>query len=95
MSITIQETEKIAHLAKLEINEDEKKMFSKQLTDILSYIEKLNELNTDGIQPTAHALPISNIFREDINENSLEREKAMSIAPDKENGCFKVPKVIE
>ncbi|MBI4650294.1 Asp-tRNA(Asn)/Glu-tRNA(Gln) amidotransferase subunit GatC [Candidatus Desantisbacteria bacterium] len=95
MSITINETEKIARLARLEINEDEKEIFTKQLTDILKYIEKLNNLNTDNITPTAHILPITNVYREDNPESSLPQEKVLVLAPEKEKGCFKVPKVIE
>lgn len=95
MSITINETEKIARLARLEINEYEKEIFTKQLADILKYIEKLNNLNTDNVPPTAHILPITNIFREDNPEKSLPQEKVLALAPEKEKGCFKVPKVIE
>ncbi len=97
MSISIIETEKIARLARLEIDNEEKKNISLQLTDILKYIEKLNELNTDNVQPTSHILPIANVFREDVPEKSLQRETVLALAPDKDNekGCFKVPKVIE
>ncbi|MBI5207603.1 MAG: Asp-tRNA(Asn)/Glu-tRNA(Gln) amidotransferase subunit GatC [Candidatus Firestonebacteria bacterium] len=95
MSISIEETEKIAKLAMLEVTNEEKEKFRGELNDILKYIEKLNQLDTRDILPTAQILNLNNVFREDINEKSLPVEKVMSIAPEHEKGCFKVPKIIE
>ena len=97
MSITIKETEKIAMLSRLDVNEEDKKILSEQLSDILKYIEKLNEANTDNVEPLAYIQPLSNVFREDILTESLSQETALSLSKnaDLEKGCFYVPKVIE
>jgi aspartyl-tRNA(Asn)/glutamyl-tRNA(Gln) amidotransferase subunit C len=62
---------------------------------IISYVDKLNELDTSGIHPTAHVMPINNVFREDEACCSYDREKVLANAPSQEDGCFKVPKVVE
>ncbi|WP_027339382.1 Asp-tRNA(Asn)/Glu-tRNA(Gln) amidotransferase subunit GatC [Halonatronum saccharophilum] len=95
MKIDKETVEKVAHLARLEVNEEEKDTFAHQLSDILDHAEKLNELDTDDVEPTAHVLPIKNVFREDKVEDSLDRELALSNAPDKDKGMFKVPKIVE
>jgi aspartyl-tRNA(Asn)/glutamyl-tRNA(Gln) amidotransferase subunit C len=68
---------------------------NEQLNSILDYIDVLNKVNTDGVQPTAHVLPMKNVMREDVVQPSLPRELALSNAPEKEDGYFKVPKVVE
>ncbi len=95
MKITKEEVGRVAALARLSLQGEEKDLYAKQLDQILSYIEKLNELNTDGVEPTSHSMPIKNPMREDIVKESLSQEAALSNAPDKEQGCFKVPKIIE
>lgn len=94
MKITKEEVGRVATLARLSLQEEEKELYAKQLDQILSYIEKLNEVNTDGVEPTSHSMPIKNPMREDIVKESLSQEDALSNAPDKEKGCFKVPKII-
>ncbi len=94
MKITKEEVGRMAALARLSLQEEEKDLYAKQLDQILSYIEKLNELNTDGVEPTSHSMPIKNSMREDIVKESLSQEAALSNAPEKEQGCFKVPKII-
>ena len=87
--------EHIAHLARLSLSEKEKEVFAGQLESILSYMDKLNELDTVGIEPTSHVLDISNVAREDALKPSLGREDALSNAPDKTEKFYRVPKIIE
>jgi aspartyl-tRNA(Asn)/glutamyl-tRNA(Gln) amidotransferase subunit C len=86
---------RVAQLARLELSDQEIIQFSMQLSAIVNYIEKLNELNTDEVEPLAHCLPICNVFRSDEVLPSLTQERALANAPDAENGYFKVPKVLE
>ena len=87
--------EKVAMLSRLELSNSEKEQMTEQLNDILEYADELNELETEDIEPTAHALPIKNVFREDKVGESLAREDALKNAPQKEAGSFKVPQIIE
>jgi len=93
--ITKKEVESVARLARLRLTEEEKEKYTKQLADILKYINKLNELNTEKVEPTSHVLPLSNVFREDRVRPSLEQEEILANAPEAEAGHFKVKKVIE
>lgn len=95
MNISKQEVEHVAQLARLEITEAEKEAFSKQLSSILTYVEKLKALNTEGVEPTATVLEQTNVFREDKSRPSLPVEKAMANAPESEAGYFLVPKILE
>lgn len=95
MKITRSDVEHVATLARLELAEDEKDRFTGQLDAILAYVEKLNELNTDGIIPTSHAVPVENAFREDEVRPSIGVENALANAPDRVEGFFRVPRVIE
>ena len=94
MQISKQEVERAAKLARLEITEAETEAFSKQLSSILTYIETLKTLKTDGVEPTATVLEQVNVFREDKSRPSLPVEKAMANAPESEAGHFAVPKII-
>jgi aspartyl-tRNA(Asn)/glutamyl-tRNA(Gln) amidotransferase subunit C len=87
--------EKVARLARLELSKDEMETFGHQLEQILTYMEQLNRLDTTGIEPTSHAIPLSNIFRLDGVRSSFSQEEVLGIAPDNEDGHFKVPKIIE
>ncbi len=95
MKITKQEVEHVAKLARLELSDQEKGKLTDQLSNILSYVEKLSELDTRGVEPTSHVLDINNVMREDIPASSLPQEKALSNAPEKAAGHYKVPKIIE
>lgn len=87
---------RVAHLARLSLDEKESALYSSQLGAILSYIDKLNEINTDNVLPTSHALPtLKNVFRKDVLKPSLGAEDTLSNAPSKEGDFFKVPKIIE
>lgn len=87
--------EKVARLARLELSEEEKKTFGNQLEQILTYMEQLNRLDTTGVEPTSHAIPMDNVFREDEVKLSFPREEILSLSPDQEDDHFKVPRIIE
>jgi aspartyl-tRNA(Asn)/glutamyl-tRNA(Gln) amidotransferase subunit C len=85
----------IAKLARLEMDEPEIELFSIQLSSILDYITKLNELNTDSVEPLAHCLPIHNVLRADEVKDSLAPDEALGNAPEKIDEYFKVPKILD
>jgi aspartyl-tRNA(Asn)/glutamyl-tRNA(Gln) amidotransferase subunit C len=93
--ITREDVEHVAELARLELTAAEKEQFSAQLNSILTYIEKLSELNTTDVEPTSHVLPMSNIFRDDEVRPSLDRDRVLQNAPQESHFFFKVPRIIE
>lgn len=95
MALTKKEVEHVANLARLDLAEGEADSFKGQLDAILSYVEKLKQLNTDAVGATSHAIPLNNVFREDIIVQPLGQDRALANAPDKADGCFRVPKVVE
>jgi len=95
MNISVADVEHVARLARLELSEEEKNLFAGQMGAILGYVEKLKELNTEGILPTSHAVPMENSFREDAACPSIGLEKALANAPDRVASFYRVPKVIE
>lgn len=95
MKIARKEVEHVASLARLALKEEEMEQFTVQLSDILTYVEKLNELDTENVEPTSHALPVKNVMRDDEAVGSIDRRKALANAPDRSEEFFKVPKVIE
>lgn len=95
MKITETDIQHVANLSRLKIRPDESARILSQLNDILTYIENLNSIDTENIEPTTYALPMQNVFRADKVKPSLERELALSNAPLKEDGYFKVPRVLE
>ncbi len=95
MQITVATVEHIAKLARLSLTADEKPTFASQMGAILEYVETLKELNTDGVVPTSHAVPMENAFREDMVTPSIGVEKALANAPFRAGSFYLVPKVIE
>ncbi len=95
MKITTQDMEQVALLSRLEIPVANREEVTSQLNAILDYMEMLNKLDTTGIDPTAHVLPLKNIMRPDATAPSLPRDLALSNAPEQEEGYFKVPKIME
>jgi len=85
----------IADLASLKLSEEEVEKFSKQLSDILDYVEKLDELDTEDIVPTAYTIPVKNVMREDKVEESLELDKVLQNAPEQKDNQFRVPKIMD
>jgi aspartyl-tRNA(Asn)/glutamyl-tRNA(Gln) amidotransferase subunit C len=94
MALTREEVLHVAELARLTLAPDEIEGLTRQLNDILSYVEKLQELDTAGVEPLAHVIPVSNVFREDEVRTGLDRDTALSNAPAREEGAFVVPRVI-
>jgi len=95
MKISKQEVEHVAKLARLELAEGEKDKLIVQLSNILTYVETLNGLDTKGVKPTSHVLDIKNVMRDDVSRPGLSQEQALANAPEKAAGHFKVPKIIE
>lgn len=94
MALTREEVLHVAKLARLSLDPDEVDRFTRQLNDILAYVEKLQEVDTQGVPPMAHAVPVYNVFREDEATPSLPREEGLANAPAQEEGTFVVPRVI-
>jgi aspartyl-tRNA(Asn)/glutamyl-tRNA(Gln) amidotransferase subunit C len=89
------EIDHIARLARLQLTEEEKRVFSQQMKKIIEYINKLNELDTSNVEPTSHVLPIKNVFRDDKVRPSMPKDKALQNAPSHTDDFYKVPKIIE
>ena len=93
--ITRAEVEHVARLARLALSEDEKERMTSQLDAILGYVDKLNTLDTSGVEPTATVIPMVSVLREDVVRPSPNREDALANAPDREEAFFRVPRIIE
>jgi aspartyl-tRNA(Asn)/glutamyl-tRNA(Gln) amidotransferase subunit C len=93
--ITLAEVEHVARLARLDLSETEKERMRSQLDTILSYIDKLRRLDTEEIEPTSHAIPITNVMREDEVRPSFPVEEMLANAPERDSDFFRVPKIIE
>lgn len=85
----------VAHLARIALTPEEEQKFGAQLVNILGYIEKLRELDVSGVEPTAHAVPMTNVTRPDELQPSLSNTEALRNAPAQANGLFLVPKIVE
>ena len=89
------EIDHVALLSRLKLTDKEKELFSRQVGGIIKYIDKLNELDTAHVEPTAHVLPVMNVFREDTLKPSLPRDKVLQNSPAKDDTFYRVPKIIE
>lgn len=87
--------EYVGILAKLELSADEKEQAKKDMASMLDYIDKLNELDTEGVEPMSHVFPVNNVFREDVVTNGDDRENILKNAPEKKDGMFNVPKTFD
>jgi aspartyl-tRNA(Asn)/glutamyl-tRNA(Gln) amidotransferase subunit C len=94
VSVTLKDVEHIAELARLKFSKKELENYTHQLNQILEYVDKLNELDTENVEPLSYPVEGNNIFREDNLKPSLNRDDALKNAPDSDNEFFKVPKVI-
>jgi aspartyl-tRNA(Asn)/glutamyl-tRNA(Gln) amidotransferase subunit C len=94
MSISTEEIKKIAHLARIEFEEKELNAFSNDFNKILTWMDKLNEINTDKVEPLIHVSSETNVMREDIVTNMLSHEEALKNAPKKDTDYFRVPKFL-
>jgi aspartyl-tRNA(Asn)/glutamyl-tRNA(Gln) amidotransferase subunit C len=93
--IEAEQVRKVAKLSRLDLTEAEVEEFSGQLSAILEYMEKMNELDTGNVEPLAHCLPVSNVFRDDVVTESMGTEKTLANAPDSDGEFFKVPKILD
>ncbi len=93
--IDSEQVRKVAKLSRLELSDAEVAEFTGQLGAILEYVEQMNELDTADVEPLAHCLPISNVFRADEIKPSLGTDKALANAPEREGPFFKVPKILD
>ena len=82
-------------LAKLELSGEEKEQAKKDMANMLNYIDKLNELDTEGVEPMSHVFPVNNVFREDVVTNGDDRDNILKNAPEEKEGMFNVPKTFE
>jgi len=92
--ITKEEVQKVAHLARLELNEDEINNHAEQLQKILEYIKELEKIDTDDVPPTTRAIEVINVVRKDEMKNSDCTEELLELGPSREDNYFKVPKII-
>ncbi|MEE2910824.1 MAG: Asp-tRNA(Asn)/Glu-tRNA(Gln) amidotransferase subunit GatC [Candidatus Poribacteria bacterium] len=93
--ISIEDVQHISNLARLTLNSEEVKASQEQLSHILDYIEKLNQLDTEDVHPTSHVIPIRNVTKADDQKDLFERDEILANAPSSEQGYFEVPQVIE
>ena len=93
--ITPEDVEHVARLARLALSEAEKRQMRDELASILAYIDTLQALDTEGVEPTAHVLPVVNVMREDEPRPCLPAETMLSNAPDRRDGFVRVPRILE
>lgn len=93
--ISLDEVRYIAELARLQFTPDEEERLARQMNDVLTYMDKLSQLDTAFVPPMSHVLDLFNVFREDVVRERITREDALSNAPDADEAYFRVPKVIE
>jgi aspartyl-tRNA(Asn)/glutamyl-tRNA(Gln) amidotransferase subunit C len=94
MSLSREDVAKVSLLGRLRLRDDELDRMTDQLTQIVAYMELLSEVNTDGVEPMAHAVERSNVFAEDLVVPSLDRDAALSNAPKRDEQCYRVPAVL-
>ena len=95
MAITKEQVVYVSKLARLDLQEEEIEKLTVDMAQIIDFADKLGELDTDGVAPTAHILPVTNVTRKDEVKPSYDREDMLANAPSKENGCYKIAKVVE
>ena len=93
--ISLQDVDHVARLARLELSAADKERMRSELDGILSYIDKLRALDTRDVEPTSHAVPVTNVMRDDVERPSLPQEDMLANAPDRHREMFRVPKIIE
>jgi len=94
MKIGLEEVEKVSQLARIALNDDEKNKMATDMTNILDFVEKINELDTSNVEPTAHILDLKNVTREDVNKPSMPVDNVVKLAPKSKDNMVVVPKVI-
>lgn len=94
MAISRDEVQHVAQLARLDFTEDEEEQMAEEMSQILDYVDKLDELDTSGVPPMSHVLDVTNVFRKDEIESRIDQEQALEPAPERDGGYFQVPKVV-
>ncbi|MGN0435185.1 MAG: Asp-tRNA(Asn)/Glu-tRNA(Gln) amidotransferase subunit GatC [Wujia sp.] len=95
MIITDETIDYVGILAKLELSDEEKEQAKKDMSNMLDYVGKLDELDTSNVEAMSHAFPVNNVFREDVVTNGDDRENLLKNAPEQKDGCYKVPKTFD
>ena len=95
MQITPDLIKYLEKLARITLTEDEEKKVGNELQDILTYIDMLNELDTDGVEAMSHCFPVTNVMREDEVQPSMSADEIVANAPESQYGCFVVPKTVD
>ena len=95
MKLTREDIESVAYLSRLQLSEEEKDRLTTQINRLLGNFEKLQEIDTDGVEPTSHVIPVSNVFRKDESRPSLPAEEVVSNGPQVAAECFVVPRVVD
>lgn len=95
MQITPDLIKYLEKLARITLTEDEEKKVGNELQDILTYIDMLNELDTDGVEAMSHCFPVTNVMREDEVQPSMSEDEIVANAPESQDGCFVVPKTVD
>jgi aspartyl-tRNA(Asn)/glutamyl-tRNA(Gln) amidotransferase subunit C len=95
MNITVDRVRRVAELARLELAPGEEELLTGQLNAILGYMDQLGEVDTTGVEPTSHVLPLTNVLRDDVVHDCLPTAEALANAPEAEQGHFAVPKILE
>ncbi len=95
MKITDKDLDYVARLARIHIDEEKKEQLTKDMESVIKFADKLAELDTENVEPIAHALPVNNVFRKDEIVPSYNREALLENAPEKDAGCYSVPKIVE
>lgn len=95
MSVSRHDVRHVAELARLDFSEEEEKQMADELSRILGYVDKLNELDTSGVPPMSHVLDVTNVFRPDEVKERIDREDALAAGPDADGEFFRVPQVLE
>lgn len=95
MSVSREDVQHVAQLARLEFSEQEEAQMAEELSQILDYVDKLNELDTSGVPPMSHVLDVTNVFRPDEVKGRIDRDQALEPAPEDDGEYVRVPKVIE
>ena len=95
MEVTDKLVAYVAELAHLKLDDAQKQQAADDLARMIGYVDKLSELDTEGVEPMSHAFPVTNVFREDEVRESMAREQVLANAPAVKDGCFLVPKTVE
>jgi aspartyl-tRNA(Asn)/glutamyl-tRNA(Gln) amidotransferase subunit C len=95
MSLSRDDVQHVAQLARLSFSEEEEARMADEMSQILDYVEKLNELDTSGVPPMSHVLDVTNVYREDDIEARIDQDQALAPAPDSDGDYFRVPKVVD